>query len=153
MHGFEKIRTVVIVLITLLSAVLLIYLTPLKHFNLIDPNPHDIPPVEFWNDMQAHPEEYYFIDVRDQSAYETAHARGAISQPIGTLFDLRKSLPKDKTIAIICTSGRLAGVAYGFLEHWGYTNMVRLEGGMQKWSLEGLPLDGRDILAPLPASD
>jgi rhodanese-related sulfurtransferase len=143
----------VILATAVVCTALVIYLTPLKHFNLIDPNPTDVAPQEFWDDYQKNPEKYLFIDVRDRTFYEKAHAQGAISQPIGTLFDLRHSFPKDKTIAVICTSGRLAGVAYGFLEHWGYTNLIRLEGGMQRWSLAGLPLEGSDIFAPLPESD
>ncbi len=134
--------------------ILVIYLTPLKHLNLIDPNPVDIDPAEFAQEFEKNPDKFLFIDVREKSVYDRAHAKGAISQPIGSLYDLRHTLPKtDKEIVIICTSGRLAGVAYGFLQNWGHLNLLRIEGGMQKWALEGLPLEGSDILAPLPEYD
>lgn len=137
-----------------LATLLIVYLTPIKHLNLIDPNPREIDPKEFYEAYKKNPDKYVFLDVRDAKIYEISHAVGSKSQPIASLFDLRKDFPKyGKQIVLICTSGRLAGVAYGFLENWGHLNLLRIEGGMQNWVAEGLPIEGLDITAPLPEKD
>ena len=147
-------RNGLLILVPILVTVALIYLTPLKHLNVLDPKPHDIDPAEFWKDYSAHPDQYLFLDVRDASSYNTAHAKGAVNQPIGTLYDLRNVLPRSgKTIVLICSSGRLAGVAYGFLENQGFLNLLRIEGGTQQWAQEKLPLVGNNLLAPIPTED
>lgn len=137
-----------------LAVVLAIYLTPLKWLNMIEPSINDIDAAMFYEDFTANPDKYIFIDVRNEGAYRTAHAKGSINQPIGSLFDGHKLLPKSgKTIVLICSSGRLAGVAYGYLEHQGFFNLARIEGGVQAWALADLPLEGSNIYAPIPEVD
>ena len=140
--------------VAILVSVCIIYLTPLKHLNVIEPNPTDIDPATFWTQYQAHPDEYILFDVRGVDAYTAAHAKGAISQPIGNLFELHNSLPRHgKTIVLICSSGRLAGVAYGYLQDQGFLNILRIKGGLQNWIAEGLPVEGKNLLAPIPTVD
>lgn len=137
-----------------LLATLVIYLTPLKWINLVEPPIHDITAAEFYAEFEKNPDNYIFIDVRDASVYDTAHASGSINKPIGTLFDGHKLLPKSgKQIVLICSSSRLAGVAYGYLEHQGFFNLLRIEGGVQAWFAAGLPLEGSNIHAPIPEVD
>ena len=133
---------------------LCIYLTPLKHIALVEPKPYDIEPQTFYNDFTKNPDKYIFIDVRGPSIYDVAHAKGSINQPIGSLFDGHRQLPRrDKTIVLICSSGRLAGVAYGFLENLGFMNLARVKGGVQAWAVAGLPLEGNNIHAAIPTAD
>lgn len=139
--------------VVLLSACA-IYLSPLKYINFIAPEPREVDPVAFWADYQGHPDQYLFLDVRNSEVYDRSHAKGALSQPIGTFYDIRYSLPKTgKKIVLICTSGRLAAVAYGFLQDWGYTNLLHVKGGLQAWVLDDLPIEGSDIYAALPTRD
>jgi rhodanese-related sulfurtransferase len=132
---------------------LAIYLTPLKHLNLVAPEPRDIEASEFWNLYQTNPNKYFFVDVRDVNAYARSHARGSVNHPIGTLYEKRYEFPTNKTIVLICTSGSLAAVGYGFLEHWGYTNLLRVNGGLQEWIIADLPFEGENTSAPLPERD
>ena len=126
--------------------VLTVYLTPLKHLNIIDPVSNDVDPAVFYADYKVHPENYMFIDVRSPNIYDAAHARGASNMPIENMIDEHFALPKTgKKIALICTSGRLAGIAYGYLENWGFLNLIRIKGGLENWALEGLPVDGKSI--------
>jgi rhodanese-related sulfurtransferase len=137
-----------------LAAILVVYLTPLKWLNIIPPAMNEISPAALQQELVAHPEKYLFLDVRSQEVYATSHAKGSRSQPIGTLYDLRDSLPRSgKTIVLICTSGRLAAVAYGFLRSQGYLNLLHVQGGIQGWVAAGLPLEGKNTLAPLPERD
>jgi phage shock protein E len=131
-----------------------IYLTPLKWVTVLTPHTIDIDARTFYADYQANPEAYLFLDVRNESVYNTAHARGSLSQPIGTFFDGHRFLPKaGKKIVLICSSGRLAGVAYGYLEHEGFLNLRRIDGGLQNWIVSGLPVDGSNPSAPVPVVD
>lgn len=124
-----------------------IYLTPLKHIALISPVMNSVDPKDLYADIQAHPNDYVFIDVRSPSVYLSAHAKGAINIPIENLYDEHYSLPRTgKKIALICTTGRLAAIAYGYLEDWGFTNLLHVQGGLENWAYEGLPLVGNNVM-------
>lgn len=121
--------------------VLLIYLTSLKWINLIEPNIKDVLPVLFYKEYQKDLRQYIFIDVRPPEAYNQKHAEGSINIPLHLLYDERKNLPKSgKTIVLICGGGRASGVAYGYLEHYGFLNLRRISGGIEAWERAGLPI-------------
>ena len=142
------------ILTAVLITILVIYLTPLKWLYVTEPQPKDIDPVAFQADFTAHPDKYVFLDVRSSDVYDRLHAKGAKNEPIGNLFDDHYGLPKSgKTIVLICSSGRLAGVAYGYLEHQGFLNLLRIKGGTQGWVLEKLPVEGSNLNAPIPQVD
>ncbi len=131
---------VVGILLGVVGTVLAIYLTPLKHFNLVEPTMREMDPAAFWTDYNAHPGTYLFVDVRNAADYNAVHAPGAVNMPIATLSDQYKTLPRQgKFIALICGDGRLAKVAYGFLEDYGFRNLIHITGGLENWILEGLP--------------
>lgn len=140
-------RTLVLLLVaTTLAVVCAVYLTPLKHINIIAPTIDDVDPSVFWGEYQNNPDKFVFIDVRASSAYRTAHAPGSENVPIPDLFDRYHDLPKSgKEIILICTGGRESGVAYGFLEHQGFLNLKRVDGGLQRWVTQGLPMEGNSI--------
>ncbi len=142
----EKRTLIISVVAAVIFTALLIYLTPLRHFAFISPGMREVDPKDFYADFTAHPDDYLLIDVRSASIYQSAHAKGAISVPIENLYDEHYSLPKTgKKIALICTTGRLAAIAYGYLENWGFTNLIHIEGGMVNWTTEGLPVEGKNV--------
>lgn len=117
------------------------YLTPLKHVNFIEPNIDDIAPQEFYNAYTQNPEKYLFIDVRPTDAFNKFHAQGSINIPLHVLYDQRKNFPKrGKEIILICSGGRASGVGYHYLEHHGFLNLKRVEGGVEAWSEANLPI-------------
>lgn len=133
-------------LVTIVATALLIYLTPLRHIMLVSPTMREMDPKVFYTAFSANPDKYLLIDVRSPSIYTSAHAKGAINIPIENLYDERNSLPRSgKQIALICTTGRLAAVGYGYLESQGFTNLIHIEGGMVNWVTEGLPVEGKNI--------
>lgn len=120
---------------------LAIYLTPLKHLNLIGPKIKDIPSAEFHRNFKAHPEKYDFIDVRPQAVYAEGHAEGSRNIPLHQMYFQHSFLPKHgKTIVLICSGGIASGVAYGYLEHYGFLNLRRIEDGIEAWRAAGLPV-------------
>lgn len=128
------------VLIGIIAAALAIYLTPLKHIALIEPAMHDVEPAIFWEEYQNNPDGYLFVDVRSSSEYQKVHASGSINIPIVDLSDQYQQLPRNKVIVLTCGNGRLAKVAYGYLEDYGFTNLMHITGGLQNWITEGLPV-------------
>lgn len=135
------INNILLVFATVLFTVCIVYLTPLKHKNIIEPNINDITPENFYALYVENPDEYIFIDVRSPSQYGNLHAEGSINMPLHTLYDQRKNLPKTgKTIVLICSGGRASGVGYSYLEHYGFLNLRRVEGGVEAWNSVGLPV-------------
>ena len=79
--------------------------------------------------------------MRSEREYNDRHAEGSVSMPLHTLFDQRDVLPmKDKEIVLICTGGRASGVGYSYLEHYGFSNIARIEGGINAWADARLPV-------------
>ncbi len=133
-------RVPIVIAATLMVSACLFYLTPLRFLNPVDPPMYDVDPAIAYANMLADPEHFLFIDVRQSSAYKVEHAVGAINIPLQNLYNDRFALPKTgKTIVLICGDGRAAGVAYGYLEHYGFLNLQRIEGGLKAWVNAGLP--------------
>lgn len=124
-----------------LVSALTIYLTPLKNLNIVEPTIKDIDPKVFYEEFRKDSNKFLFVDVRYPTDYFAEHAEGAINIPINLLYTEKNTLPKTgKTIVLICTGGALSGVAYGYLEHFGFTNLRRIEGGITAWRALGLPV-------------
>lgn len=122
---------------------LLILLTPLRHLPLLTPTVEDTASADFYQLYEQNPDDYVFIDVRTEDAYNRIHASGSVNLPLHMLYDDWRSLPRntDKTIVLICSGGRASGVGYHFLRHHGFYNIVRIEGGIEAWQAAGLPVD------------
>ena len=135
-------------IVVAVATALVIYLTPLRHIALIAPTMHEVDPSAFYTDYLAHPNDYIFIDVRSPNIYQSAHAESALNIPVENLFDDHYSLPHyGKKIVLICTTGRLAAIGYGYLENWGFQNLLHVQGGMVHWAQEGLPIVGTNVMA------
>lgn len=82
------------------------------------------------------------LDVRKSEEYAESHIKGAIliDQFQSDFIEQAKSkLPKDKTIAVYCRSGRRSANAAGRLAREGY-KPVNLKGGIMAWTKEGQPV-------------
>ncbi len=147
MNITEKNQRILFVIATMVCTALVIYLTPLKYFNLVSPTMREIDPAVFFEDFTTNPDKYLFVDVRSPGEYAAAHPKGAINIRIADLADplVRSQLPRSgKQIVLTCTGGKLSAVAYGYLEHWGYRNLLHLTGGLEQWRVEGLPIEGTE---------
>lgn len=136
-------QVAIIFVCSALAVSFLIYLTPLKHLNLIEPKIKDVKAEQIYQEIKKEPEKYLFIDVRPKNVYDRLHAEGAINIPLQNLYNDRFQLPKKgKTIVLICSGGIASGVGYHYLEHHGFLNLLRVEGGIEAWQESGLPLKG-----------
>lgn len=129
------------VLAGLLGGTLLFYFTPLKNVNLLEPRIDNISPQDFYELYSKNPDHYIFIDVRSPEQFRQIHAPGSINIPLHTLYDQKNNLPKhEKELVLICSGGRASGVGYSYLEHYGFLNLKRVEGGIEAWHAVGLPV-------------
>ncbi len=138
--------SVALCLISVVVTAGVIYLTPLKWVTVIEPTIKDIDPQEFYSEFSVNPEKFIFIDVRSESAYQKLHAKGSLNLPLHTLYDQRHILPKEgKEIVLICSGGRASGVGYSYLQHYGFFNIHRIEGGIEGWASLNLPTESLEI--------
>lgn len=82
------------------------------------------------------------LDVRTASEYAEGHIKGAVlidQFKSDFLEQARQRLPKDRTIAVYCRSGRRSANACGKLEAEGY-KPINLKGGIMAWMKEGKPI-------------
>lgn len=127
---------------TIFVTAALIYLTPLKNIAVIEPTITDVSPTDFYEVYKQNPDQFIFLDVRSEDAYRKIHATGSKNQPLHTLYFERKNLPKrGKTIVLICSGGAAAGVGFSYLQHYGFFNIIRIEGGIENWQAKNLPVE------------
>jgi len=129
-------------IIGILVASTIIYTTPLRYLQVVEPIIDDIEPIEFYEQFRTNPDGYVFIDVRSKDSYDKLHAEGSLNIPLVQLSTEREYLPKrDKDIVLICSGGRASGIAYSYLEHYGFFNLKRIAGGVEAWEEAGLPVE------------
>lgn len=116
-----------------------------------EPTRIEISPTEVYADMTMRwSGNYLFLDVRSLAEYNQLHASWSQSTPIADLYDLwRDELPRtqDVPIYLICTSGRLASVAYDFLQMHGFRNIKHIEWWVTRWISEKQPIQTRQIFS------
>ncbi|MDG2496611.1 MAG: rhodanese-like domain-containing protein [Aquiluna sp.] len=76
------------------------------------------------------------VDVREGWEYESGHVPSALSMPLSSVPDKLASLPKDKTIWVICQSGGRSMTAANYLGTEGY-QAVSVAGGTGAWITAG----------------
>jgi hydroxyacylglutathione hydrolase len=77
------------------------------------------------------------IDVRRQSEWDSGHIAGAIHFEGGRIPWEELPFPKDKPLAIQCASGNRSMVAISVLKRRGYQNVIQVDGGINKWKMNG----------------
>ncbi len=121
-----------------------IYFTPLKYAQLIEPKIKDVSAAVIREKMKENPAKYDFIDVRSAAMYEDLHAENSRSVPLHMMYFEREKLPKKgKQIVLICSGGVASGVAFMYLQHFGFSNVVRIAGGIEAWQAANLPVQSQ----------
>ncbi|MDD2430466.1 MAG: rhodanese-like domain-containing protein [Firmicutes bacterium] len=73
------------------------------------------------------------VDVREPFEYEAGHIPGSILIPLGDIPTFLNNLPKNKTILVVCRSGRRSLEAARLLAENGFEEVLNYEGGMLEW--------------------
>ena len=75
----------------------------------------------------------HLIDIREKYEYDLGNM-GCPNIPMGEFCSRLSELPTDKTIVLMCRSGKRAAALANFLEiDHGMTNVAVLEGGIEQW--------------------
>lgn len=82
------------------------------------------------------------LDVRHADEYRDGHIAGALNIPVEQLGSRAGALgvPRDREIVVYCVSGRRAARAQETLQSLGYSHVRLLDGSLNAWRQQQLPL-------------
>lgn len=82
------------------------------------------------------------LDVRHADEYGSGHIAGAMNIPVEQLAARHGALgvSRDSDIVVYCQSGRRAAKAQALLQSMGYSHVRLLDGSIQGWQQQALPL-------------
>lgn len=83
----------------------------------------------------------FALDVRESDEFAAGHVAGARLIPLGQLLEQLAALPRDRTVVVVCRSGRRSGEAVRLMQQAGFERAVNLAGGMLAWRRAGLPVE------------
>lgn len=66
--------------------------------------------------LKEDPNSVYLIDVREPKEFEAGHLKTAVNIPVKELQKQVKSLPEDKPIVFVCTTGARSGESFYMLQ-------------------------------------
>ena len=91
-----------------------------------------------------------FLDVREPEEHDQGAVPGAVHLPRGNLeFQVEGKLPdKDAPVIVYCAAGVRSAFAAQTMGELGYTNVVSLIGGFNRWKDEGRPWSIPQTLTP-----
>lgn len=75
----------------------------------------------------------------DARKFHIDHAK-RVHIPLDELNVSLSQLPREKKIVVICLKGKRSPTAVKYLTGQGYEDVVMVEGGLQKWVMEGRPV-------------
>jgi hydroxyacylglutathione hydrolase len=82
------------------------------------------------------------LDVRDPDEFAEAHIPDSRHIPYGHLIERLSELPRDRTIAAICSGGKRSGLAASLLQREGFSRVVHVgHGGVGTWRESGHPVE------------
>lgn len=87
--------------------------------------------------------EFELIDTREDSEWDSAHARGATHLGKGIIErDIERVVPDERTkIVLYCGGGYRSALAADALQKMGYGEVYSLAGGWRAWQAAGLPVE------------
>lgn len=98
-----------------------------------------ISPMEAWTMLQQR-DDVIFLDVRTPQERAYAAIDGSTLVAFWDLASGRIVLPKDKPLLLVCAVGGRSFTAGKLLARQGFSEVYNLEGGIENWHKEGLPL-------------
>jgi rhodanese-related sulfurtransferase len=82
-----------------------------------------------------------FIDVRTEEEYRGGHAVKAVHFPLDALEKDLTKLDKDKSVYVICQTGRRSQKGAEILQKAGFKDVYNIEGGTSAWTSAGYPVE------------
>lgn len=92
------------------------------------------------SDLVENLDNYYVIDIRSEEAYAEGHIPGSVNIPFKEVGKAIDNLPTDKTIVVVCYTGRTGNQTSAVLKMAGF-DALGLRGGHEEWVNAELPLE------------
>ena len=86
-----------------------------------------------------HADGAFVLDVREPGEYVQGHVPGAVLAPLSRVTSVLGSLPKDRTVHVICQSGNRSRAVTDLLHGLGY-DAVNVDGGTSAWAAAARPV-------------
>ena len=83
---------------------------------------------------------FYFLDIRDNTAYGYGAIPGAIHIPSEELRDRVEELPRDRKIVVYCMRGQISGDVVNWMREEGI-EAFQLTGGYTSWLMASMQND------------
>ena len=74
----------------------------------------------------------FLLDVRESFEHDAFNI-GGIHIPLGEVLLQAKKIPTDKPVIVYCRKGIRSVIAIQKLQLKGFTNLINLQGGVEKW--------------------
>lgn len=103
-----------------------------------------VAPSELFAAMQKG-EEPILIDVRTEEEHLDLRIGEMGNVPVTEHERLARTFPKDMPMLFLCNSAYRSSMAVGLAERAGFRNLASLDGGLDAWLGQGLPVRGRSV--------
>lgn len=80
------------------------------------------------------------VDVRSVLEYKAGHIKGAMHFPLGNELKAVQDIVPTTPVILICKTGHRSQAAAHTLLKNDFTNLYHLDGGMDRWRKENLPV-------------
>jgi hydroxyacylglutathione hydrolase len=81
------------------------------------------------------------VDVRTERECAAGPIDGAINVPLGQLAERMSELPRERTLAVYCSSGYRSAIAASLLLKGGWEHVADLAGGITAWDSSGASVE------------
>jgi len=87
-------------------------------------------------------EQFFLVDVREESEWNSGHLPGAIHLGKGVIErDIEATIPDPSAdIVLYCGGGFRSAIAADNLQKMGYRNVASMDGGFRGWTEAGFPV-------------
>lgn len=85
----------------------------------------------------------FILDVRSEQEFNAGHVPGAVNIPHTKIRQFVQQImaQQKQPVVVYCKSGYRAGIAEGILKSYGFSQLIALEGHMDGWYKQGLPVE------------
>ena len=95
------------------------------------------------NDRRDHGDDFYLVDIREESEWDKGHITNAIYIGKGVIErDIEKKIDNTEAeIILYCGGGFRSALAADNLQKMGYSNVSSMDGGYSGWVKAGYPTE------------
>lgn len=88
--------------------------------------------------------DYLLLDIREKRETDVLKfdVPKVLYIPMSEIEERYLEIPKDEKIVVVCESGERSWRVVSFLQKLGFTNVINMKKGLEKWVQKGFPIVG-----------